>query len=517
MPAVGLGGWGGITTEDRENSTTWMLTALKSGYRLIDTAWIYGTEKATGRAIRLSGIPREDIWITTKLHMSHGGQVEKYFQEISTTWDTITSIWFVDLLVSANSGLIFTFRQYLMHWPQAALYDKDVPEPLDAEGQTIVVDSPTFNETWAEMEKIYESGRAKAIGVSNFSVKNLEKLLTTAKIVPAINQVEMHPYLIQQDLKDFCDKKGIVITAYTPTGYKNVVLAWHLARGVSVVPKSSNLQHQKDNLDLPTLDPEDVKRILHSTATNACATRRMRRGRCLAGRRIFTSSRAELGTIHMISFYGVEYHSRGVWTYVSAVSDESSLDSRRCGAADALILRLDGIDLAQGNKFVARLTWTSGADDIAVVHVSLVSLLHVKPHMLPSLLSNSLTASSFTSSHIQFPPPSALMSDDREAKKLEKLMANEAKADKKNLDHAIKGFQKAEKALINVSRLETEARQSLETQTEHQVHLAKEVQQLQTDLESFQRTKDANTKERDMRLAAAQVQFAQAQPAAPVV
>ncbi|KAI0650272.1 Aldo/keto reductase [Trametes meyenii] len=263
MPAVGLGGWGGRVQEDRDNAWTFMLSALKASYRLIDTAWIYGTEKATATAIKKSGIPREDIWITTKLHHQHGPFVEKYFQESLANLGTD----YVDL--------------YLMHWPQTSQYVEGDPEPVDEDGNLVVLDRPIFNEIWADMEKLYESGRAKAIGVSNFSVQNLEKLLETAKIVPAVNQVELHPYLAQPALKKYCDEKGIVLTAYTPTGYKNVltdptitelaeeykstpaqiVLSWHVARGVSVVPKSSNEQRQKDNLNLLTLNPEDVERI----------------------------------------------------------------------------------------------------------------------------------------------------------------------------------------------------------------------------------------------------------------
>ncbi|RPD75005.1 reductase AKOR2 [Lentinus tigrinus ALCF2SS1-7] len=224
MPAIA-----GTTQERRREAWRFILSGLKSGYRLIDTAWNYGTEKGTAEAIRKSGIPRSDVWITTKLHhQHHGPYVEEFFEESLKNLETD----YVDL-------------------------------------------------TWARMEKLYDSGRAKAIGVSNFSVKNLEKLLETAKVVPAVNQVEMHPYLAQQELKDFCDDKGIVLTAYTPTGYDTVrsdavineiaekykvspaqiILSWHVARGVSVVPRSSKEQRQKDNFNLPKLDPEDIKRI----------------------------------------------------------------------------------------------------------------------------------------------------------------------------------------------------------------------------------------------------------------
>ncbi|TBU32940.1 reductase AKOR2 [Dichomitus squalens] len=264
MPAVGLGGWGGVEQEARINAWQFMVPALQSGYRLIDTAWAYGTERATGEAFKKSSIPRDQIWITTKLHHQHQGVfVEEYFEDSLKNLDMD----YVDLL--------------LLHWPQTSKFVAGVTDPLDQDGDLITYDTPIFPESWARMERIYESGKAKAIGVSNFSIKNLEKLLETAKVVPAVNQVETHPYLVQQDLKDYCDKKGIVLTAYTPTGYSTVrndptileladkykvtpaqiILGWHIARGVAVVPKSSNEQRQRDNINLPTLDPEDVKRI----------------------------------------------------------------------------------------------------------------------------------------------------------------------------------------------------------------------------------------------------------------
>jgi len=260
IPAIGLGGWGGLGDEERAASDEWIVPALKAGYRHIDTAWVYGTEKAVGKAIKASGVPREEIWITTKLPWHGHRGVQESFQESLDNLGTD----YVDL--------------YLLHWPQPIAYDPDDPY---GKGTPKVLDGPPFNETWAEIEKIYESGKAKAIGVSNFSIKNLEKLLTNAKVIPAVNQVELHPYLAQPELKAYCDAKGIHLTAYAPTGYKTVlsdplivelaekykvspaqiVLAWHVARGVSAVPKSSNPQRQKDNITLPTLDEEDVKRI----------------------------------------------------------------------------------------------------------------------------------------------------------------------------------------------------------------------------------------------------------------
>ncbi|KIP07713.1 hypothetical protein PHLGIDRAFT_29900 [Phlebiopsis gigantea 11061_1 CR5-6] len=212
-----------------------------------------GNERYVAQAIKESGIPREEIFITTKLAWHHPGREEEAIQESLRDLETD----YVDL--------------YLIHWPQA----------LDANGNLKLNNDYNFTQTWAALEKIYESGRAKAIGVSNFSIKNLDILLNAARIIPADNQVELHPYLVQDELVQYCQAKGIAVTAYAPTGYATVradpvinelakkygvaptqiTLAWHVARGVHVVPGSKNLEHQKENLKLPTLAEEDVKRI----------------------------------------------------------------------------------------------------------------------------------------------------------------------------------------------------------------------------------------------------------------
>ncbi|EGN99804.1 hypothetical protein SERLA73DRAFT_180019 [Serpula lacrymans var. lacrymans S7.3] len=260
IPAIGLGCWGGLTLETRAAAKDWILAALKTGYRHLDTAYGYGTEESVGKAIRESGIPREEIFVTTKLPYNHPGRVFKSIDESL-----------------ANAGLDY-FDLYLMHWPQTIAYQEDDDDPKNPDGSLKAVDSPTFNETWADMEQVLASGKAKSIGISNFSIKNIEKLLTTAKIIPVINQVELHPYLAQKELLEYCKGKGIYLTAYTPTGYgtvrgdptinqlakkynaspAQVILAWHVARGNAAIPKSQDASRQKDNLTLITLSPEDV-------------------------------------------------------------------------------------------------------------------------------------------------------------------------------------------------------------------------------------------------------------------
>ncbi|KAJ7454151.1 reductase AKOR2 [Mycena latifolia] len=224
-----------------------------------------GTEPYVGAAVRASGLPREDIFMTTKLPWHHTKHVARSFD---------------DSLCNLGLGYV---DLYLMHFPQSIEYPTGYDAPSTVAGllsDCKVIDSPTFNETWAEMERLPTS-RARAIGVSNFSIKTLEKLLKTARIVPAVNQVKMSPHLAQTELLDYCREKGIVVTAYSPSGHEKVrsdptigalatkygvtptqiILAWHVARGVSAVPRSSNPDRQKENLNLPALSAEDVARI----------------------------------------------------------------------------------------------------------------------------------------------------------------------------------------------------------------------------------------------------------------
>ncbi|KAF7345381.1 Aldo/keto reductase [Mycena venus] len=266
IPAIGLGSASDFTAEGNAQAEKWFLTAFQAGYRHFDTAFMYGTEKSVGAAVRASGVPREEVFVTTKLPPHHPKYVARSFDESLR-----------------NLGLDYV-DLYLMHWPLTVEYPTgfDAPSTFQEILSTYKsVDTPTFNETWAELEGLHASGRARAIGVSNFSIKTLEELFKTAKIVPAVNQVEIHPYLAQTELLEYCRKKGIVVTAYSPTGHDKVredptivalaekykvkptqiILAWHLARGVVAVPKSANSDRQKENITLPTLSAEDVTSI----------------------------------------------------------------------------------------------------------------------------------------------------------------------------------------------------------------------------------------------------------------
>nr|AAS46750.1 reductase AKOR1 [Pleurotus djamor] len=226
----------------------------QSGYKHIDTAYNYHTEKYVGNAVRESGIPREELFITTKLPWHHYARVAESFQE---SLDAL-GLGYIDL--------------YLIHWPQPILYDPNDPLPKNPDGTPKTTNYP-FTKIWADMERLLDTGKVRAIGVSNFSIKNLEILLESAKVVPAVNQVELHPYLAQPELVDYCKQKGIAITAYTPTGYQTVrddpvivelaskyrvspaqvILAWHMSRGVIVTPKSANAERQRENINVSFL------------------------------------------------------------------------------------------------------------------------------------------------------------------------------------------------------------------------------------------------------------------------
>ena len=233
--------------------------ATKIGYTLYDTAALYENEKEVGDVLRASGIPREKLFVTTKLFNDCHDNVEASFDRS---------------LEALNLDYIDMF---LMHWPQAT-----VP------GQKYVADdSISFVDTWKRLEKLLETraGKVKAIGVSNFSVKTLTELLKHAKVVPAMNQVETHPYNQDRELVKLCQEKGIVVEAYTPLGFAdspffkdqdllsiakeigddvtvpNVVLSWNVQRGVIVLPKTCTPDRAKENFRILRLSDAHMQRI----------------------------------------------------------------------------------------------------------------------------------------------------------------------------------------------------------------------------------------------------------------
>ncbi|KAK9472191.1 NADP-dependent oxidoreductase domain-containing protein [Dipodascopsis tothii] len=243
IPALGLGTW---QSPDAEVYTA-VLTALEVGYKHIDSAFCYGNEQPVGKAIADSPVAREDIFLTTKLWSTYHSRVAEALDLSLKNLGTD----YVDL--------------YLMHWPVPMNPAGNHPMfPTRADGSRDLVAEADwdFVKTWAEMQKLLGTGKVKAIGVCNFSIHNLEILLKapTTTVVPAVNQCEMHPYLPQFKLFEYCAAKGIHMTAYSPLGSTSaplqdeavvqkvaeangksaaqVLISWGIQRGASVIPKS---------------------------------------------------------------------------------------------------------------------------------------------------------------------------------------------------------------------------------------------------------------------------------------
>uniref|UniRef100_A0A8H7NB54 NADP-dependent oxidoreductase domain-containing protein n=1 Tax=Bionectria ochroleuca TaxID=29856 RepID=A0A8H7NB54_BIOOC len=251
--------------------------ALKQGYRHIDAALIYGNEHEVGQGIKDSGVPREEIFLTSKLWNTHQPNVTEGLQKSLDALGTD----YLDL--------------YLIHWP-VRLVPNETSEllPVNPDGTRSVDRSWDQSETWRQMEEVYKSGKVKAIGVANWSIPYLEELRKTWKIVPAVNQVELHPFLPQHKLREYCAKYGILLEAYSPLGSagaplmsdddiqeiakKNnvspatVLISYHVNKGVVVLPKSVHEKRIVSNKDVVELSQEDLN-LLDGLAARGKAKR----------------------------------------------------------------------------------------------------------------------------------------------------------------------------------------------------------------------------------------------------
>lgn len=232
IPVLGLGTYKiGHTDDDVYRAVR---NALEIGYRHIDTATLYMNEKPVGKAIRESGIPREEIFVTTKLWGTDilNDQIEEAFEGSLKN----LALNYIDL--------------YLVHWPVKGM----------------------LSSTWKKMEKIYSTERVRAIGLSNHLIHHMQEVLKDATILPVVNQMELHPYLIQQEVVDYCKKLNIIPEAWSPLGSSKVpllkenilisigsnygkspaqvVLRWNIQKGIVSIPKSSSRERQAENFDI---------------------------------------------------------------------------------------------------------------------------------------------------------------------------------------------------------------------------------------------------------------------------
>ncbi|HCV1694618.1 TPA: aldo/keto reductase [Staphylococcus aureus] len=231
MPSVGLG----VYKISDEDMTKVVNAAIDAGYRAFDTAYFYDNEASLGRALKDNGVDREGLFITTKLWNDYQGY-EKTFEYFNKSIENLQTD-YLDL--------------FLIHWP------------CEADG--------LFLETYKAMEELYEQGKVKAIGVCNFNVHHLEKLMAQSSIKPMVNQIEVHPYFNQQELQEFCDRHDIKVTAWMPLMRNRglldnpvivkiaekyhktpaqVVLRWHLAHNRIIIPKSQTPKRIQENIDI---------------------------------------------------------------------------------------------------------------------------------------------------------------------------------------------------------------------------------------------------------------------------
>ncbi|KAJ2004257.1 hypothetical protein H4R26_002614 [Coemansia thaxteri] len=257
MPAIGLGTW---RADESGVLAQTIKTAVALGYRHIDCAKIYGNQREIGQALKGAGVPRSELFIVSKIYQNKhrpelvAGALDEILDELQLEY--------LDLL--------------LMHWPYALN-----PEISSIDFVSSDIENVPIMDTWRAMEDLVESGKVRAIGVSNFNRAILDKMIPQCSIVPAVNQVEIHPYNQQTGLVKFCRQHGIAVTGYCPLGGTKisvmedkfiqrvaeahlctpaqVALSWALARGIAVIPKSTSETRLKQNLHQITLTSDEMR------------------------------------------------------------------------------------------------------------------------------------------------------------------------------------------------------------------------------------------------------------------
>ncbi|MGD6804316.1 aldo/keto reductase [Rossellomorea vietnamensis] len=244
MPQLGFGVW----QVENDQATAAVSKAIETGYTSIDTAMIYQNEEGVGKALKETTVPREELFITTKVWNSDQGY-ENTLRAFDESLERL-GLEYVDL--------------YLIHWP-----------------------TPEFDEyvdTYKALEKLYNDGKVKAIGVCNFEIEHLERLMKECEVKPVLNQVECHPHLAQNELKEFCEKHDIFVEAWSPLEQggevlqnevitkiaeahgkspAQVVLRWHLQNNTIVIPKSVTPSRIEENFNVFDfeLSTEEMKQI----------------------------------------------------------------------------------------------------------------------------------------------------------------------------------------------------------------------------------------------------------------